>query len=149
MVGDFNKPLVDEDKFGGRGVSVRPSLAFKECLDRCSMVDLRFSRPRYTWKNKRDINNLILERIDRVFMNLEWCALYLDAKVTHLPKYHSDHCPILLEACLVIAVHLTRPFRFQELWLSDISFPNVVSKAWGRNRSLAESIEWFSKEAIV
>ena len=133
MAGDFNKPLVDEDKFGGRGVSVRCSFAFKECLDRCSMVDLRFSRLRYTWKNKRDINNLILERIDRVFMNPEWCAFYLDAKVTHLPKCHSDHYPILLEACLVIAMHLTRPFKFQEFWLSNISFPNVVSKAWGRN----------------
>ncbi|KAK7814770.1 hypothetical protein CFP56_002606 [Quercus suber] len=130
-------------------VEVKASLAFKECLDRCSMVNLGFSGPRYTWTNKRDINNLKLERIDRVFMNPEWCALYPNAKVTHLPRCLSDHCPILLKASLVRAVHLTRPFRFQEFWLSDISFPNVVSKAWGRSRSLAEAIEGFSKESTM
>lgn len=80
-------------------------------------------------------------------MNPEWCALYPDAKVTHLPRCHLDHCSILLEACPVRIVHLTRPFRFQEFWLSDMTFPNVISKAWGNNRSLADSIEGFSKEA--
>ena len=33
------------------------------------MVDMGFSGPRYTWTNKRDISNLILERIDRFFVN--------------------------------------------------------------------------------
>ena len=46
MVGDFNDPLLQEDKFGGRGVSVSRSLAFKDCLDICSMVDMGFSGPR-------------------------------------------------------------------------------------------------------
>ena len=50
MASDFNEPLVDEDKFGGRGVSINRSLLFKECLDKCSMVDLGFSGPRYTLK---------------------------------------------------------------------------------------------------
>ncbi|XP_075654817.1 uncharacterized protein LOC142624982 [Castanea sativa] len=98
MAGDFDESLIDEDKFGGRGVSINGSLLFKECLDKCNMVDLGFSGPRYTWTNKRDINNLILERIDRFFMNLKWCVLYLDAKVTHLPRCHLDYCPVLLEA---------------------------------------------------
>ena len=71
MADDF-LPLVNEDKFGGRGVSVNRSLAFKDCLDLCSMVDMGFFSPRYTWTNKRDINNLILERIDRFFMNPDW-----------------------------------------------------------------------------
>ena len=91
MAGDFNEPLLDEDKFGGREVSINRSPLFKDCLDRCSMMDLGFLGPRYTWTNKRDINNLILERIDRFFMNLEWCTLYLKAKVMHLPRCHSDH----------------------------------------------------------
>nr|XP_023904370.1 uncharacterized protein LOC112016096 [Quercus suber] len=97
MAGDFNEPLVQDDKFGGRGISVNRSLAFKDCLDFCSMVDMGFSGPRYTWTNKRDVNNLILERIDRFFMNPDWCVLYPEAKVTHLPCCHSDHCSVLLE----------------------------------------------------
>ncbi|XP_023881794.1 uncharacterized protein LOC111994169 [Quercus suber] len=149
MAGDFNEPLIDEDKFGGRGVSINRSLAFKECLDWCSMVDMGFSGPRFTWTNKRDINNLILERIDRFFMNPEWCVLYPDAKVTHLPRCHSDHCPVLMEAFPPKAMNLIRPFRFQEFWLSDLSFPNIVSHAWGNSRNLDESIENFSREAVI
>lgn len=48
MVGDFHEPLVDGDKFGGRGVSINCSLAFKDCLDKCSMVDLGLLGSRYT-----------------------------------------------------------------------------------------------------
>ena len=114
MAGDFNEPLVDEDKFGGRGVSINRSLAFKDCLDRCSMVDMGFSGPRYTWTNKRDFSNLMLERIDRYFINPEWCVMYPNARVTHLPRCHSDHCPVLMEALPPSKVKLNRPFRFQE-----------------------------------
>lgn len=59
LIGDFNEPLVSSDKYGGRAVNINNSLQFKECLDRCNMVDLGFSGPRYTWTNKRGINGLI------------------------------------------------------------------------------------------
>ena len=140
MAGDFNEPLVDEDKFGGRGVSVNRSLAFKDCLDGCNMVDMGFAGPRYTWTNKRDVNNLILERIDRYFMNPDWCVLYPDAKVTHLPRCHSDHCPVLLEAIPNCSQAPNKPFRFQEFWLSDLSFPNIVTKAWSSDRRDRKSV---------
>ncbi|XP_050251353.1 uncharacterized protein LOC126698278 [Quercus robur] len=120
MAGDFNEPLIDEDKFGGRGVNINRSLAFKDCLDRCSMVDMGFLCPRYTWTNKRDISNLILERIDRFFMSPEWCVMYPNARVTHLPRCHSDHCPVLMEALPI---------------------------TWNGNRELEESIDYFSKDA--
>lgn len=78
---DFNKPLTGDDKFGGRSVSISRSLMFKECLDKCNMVDMGFSGPRYTWTNRREIHSLIQERIDKFFMNPSWCLLYPDAKV--------------------------------------------------------------------
>lgn len=113
------------------------------------MVDMGFSGPRFTWTNKRDISNLILEIIDRFFMNPEWCVLYLDAKVTHLPRCHSDHCPVLMEALPPKTMNLSRPFRFQEFWLSDMSFPSIVSNAWSNDRNLAEAIDKLSKEATT
>ena len=48
IAGDFNEPLTEEDKFGGRGFSINQSLLFKECLDICNMLDMGFSAPRYT-----------------------------------------------------------------------------------------------------
>ena len=109
---DFNEPLLDEDKFGGRAVSVNNSLLFKECLDRCNIVDLGFAGPRFTWTNKREVSALIQERIDRFFVNLEWWNLFHEARVTHLTRCHFDHCSVLLESTPRRAVHLPCPFKF-------------------------------------
>ncbi|XP_023883670.1 uncharacterized protein LOC111995958 [Quercus suber] len=123
IAGDFTEPLLNEDKFGGRPVNLSRSLLFKDCLDNCNMVDMGFSGPRYTWTNKREINNLIQERIDRIFMNPSWCLLFLGAKVSHLTRCHSDHYSVLLEIVPKQTTFLKRPFRFQSFWLSDPSFP--------------------------
>ena len=58
IVGDFNEPLAKVDKFGGRLVSINRSLLFKDCRDKCNMVDMGFSGPRYMWTNRREINSL-------------------------------------------------------------------------------------------
>ncbi|XP_075645458.1 uncharacterized protein LOC142616504 [Castanea sativa] len=147
IVRDFNEPLLEGDKFGGRPVNFSQPLLFKECLDKCNMVDMGFNGPRFTWSNRRDVNNLIQERIDRFFTNPSWCLLYPNAKVSHLTRFHSDHCPVLLETSPRKAVHLSRPFRLQSFWLSDLSFPSVVSQAWRQPRKLPEAMEKFSKEA--
>nr|XP_023892655.1 uncharacterized protein LOC112004654 [Quercus suber] len=149
IAGDFNEPLAGEDKFGGRPVSINRSLMFKECLDNCNMVDMGFSGPKYTWTNRREIHSLIQERIDRFFMNPSWCLLYPDAKVSHLTRCHSDHCPVLMETNPKRQLQLNRPFRFQSFWLSDPSFPSVVNQAWRHPRKLMEAIEAFSNQASV
>lgn len=59
IAGDFNKPLLNKDKYGGRVVSSSRSLEFKECLDSCNMIDLGFLGPRFTWTNKREVGVLI------------------------------------------------------------------------------------------
>lgn len=45
LAGDFNEPLVYSDIYGGRAISINNSLQFKECLNKCNMVDLGFSGP--------------------------------------------------------------------------------------------------------
>ena len=56
---DFNEPLAKDDKFGGRLVSISRSLIFKECFVKCNVVDIGFNGSRFTWSNRRDVNNLI------------------------------------------------------------------------------------------
>ena len=64
MIGDFNEVLCGEDKFGGNQININRAMKFKACLDSYSFVDLGFVGPKYTWMNKRQLTNLILERID-------------------------------------------------------------------------------------
>ena len=147
VAGDFNEPLIGEDKFGGRAVSVNRSLLFKECLDKCSMIDIGFSGPRFTWTNRRDLHGLIQERIDRFFVNPSWCLLYPEAKVVHLTRCHSDHCPVLLEMQPRGGGGRIRPFKFQTCWLSNPSFPAIVSRSWSHSERLVDAISKFTDEA--
>ena len=136
IAGDFNEPLSSVDKLGGRDVSIRRSLPLKDCLDRCNMIDLGFSGSRFTWANRRDAHILIQERIDRFFVNSNWCTLYPKAKVTHLTRCHSDHCPVLLETSSFEWSKPNVSFKFQSFWLSDPSFPRVVQQAWSQGLHL-------------
>ena len=97
MIGDFNEVLYGEDKFGGNQVNINWAMEFKACLDSCSFVDLGFAGPKYTWANKRQLTDLILEMIDRCFANPLWRVLYPEVAVTHSPKTYSDHHPVLIE----------------------------------------------------
>ena len=93
------------------------------------MIDMGFSRSRFTWTNRRNINALVQERIDRFFANPSWCAAHPDERVTHLTKCVSDHCLVLLKPNPSNEVRLPRPFRFQSFWLSNLSFLGIVSEA--------------------
>ena len=144
---DFNEVLVEEDKYRGRMISTNRSLLFKECLDTCNMVDLGFNGPRFTWTNRRDIFDLVQERIDRFFANPSWCTNFPNAKVTHLTHCLSDHCLVLLESNPSSGVHLPKPFMFHSFWLSDLSFLCIVSEAWGQALPLQTAIDRFAKKA--
>ena len=62
-------------------------------------------------------------------MNPKGCLLYPNAKITHLRRYHFDHCPVVLEMQLDLSGGKKRPFRFQTCLLLDPTFPDVVSQA--------------------
>ena len=127
LAGDFNETLSAEDKFGGRTIGVSSSLLFKECLDNCNMIDIGFSGPRFTWTHKREVHALIQERLDRFFVNPSWCLLYLEARVMHLTRCHSDHCPVMLDMLPRTNTGRARPFKFQTCWLTDPTFPSIVT----------------------
>ena len=126
IMGDFNELLSRHDKLGGNPLNPRRVQLFKECLDSCSMVDLGFHGPNYTWVNKRDVGQFIQERLDRGFANPLWSDLYPEAAIHHLARTHSDHCPVLLKLDNTPASKLTRPFRFQPMWMSHPLFPGIV-----------------------
>ncbi|KAK9988333.1 hypothetical protein SO802_028572 [Lithocarpus litseifolius] len=147
IAGDFNELLSSEDKLGGRPISLYKANIFKECLDACNMADLGFQGPRYTWTNKHDLCSLIQERLDRFFANPDWCVLYPEAQVTHLPRSSSDHCPVLMELEPQPNIRLNRPFRFHSFWLSDNPFPKIVQNAWSTESGLYSSIKKFKRDA--
>ena len=112
--------LVGEDKFGGRIVNINRTFRFQECLDTCKMIDIGFSGARYTWSNNRPLTQLVQERINCVFINAEWNALFSEACVKHLEKGHSNHYLVRLHWDRAQGIRQDRPFRFKPMWLPTL-----------------------------
>ena len=73
--------------------------------------------------------------------------MHPEAHVTHLTKCHSNHCPVLLETTPSRTLQRPRAFVFQSFWLSDCSFPRIVSSAWQSSYSLEGAFEAFADKA--
>lgn len=141
MVVDFNELLSCRDKQGGNLLNPRRVQLFKDCLDACGMVDLGFHGPKFTWVNKREMGLYIQERLDRVFANCDWRGLYPKASVNHLAQTHSNHCLVLLSLEAPSGTRLCKPFRFQPMWMSRPTFPDVVSASWAEDLDLKPNVE--------
>ena len=74
LMGDFNKVLFEDEKLGGNTISQRRVRAIQECMNVCHILDLGFLGPKFTWSNKRGIDDLIQCRLDGCWANLEWKA---------------------------------------------------------------------------
>ncbi|TXG51627.1 hypothetical protein EZV62_024151 [Acer yangbiense] len=70
---------------------------FRQAIDKCDLIELGSSGPRYTWNNKREGKFNIQERIDRFFANNLWRDRFEFVMVEHLGFNSSDHRPILLK----------------------------------------------------
>ena len=133
MLGDFIEILCSDDKYGGRNVNINRALEFKECLDTCNLLDLGFLGPKFIWSNLRQISNLILERIDRCFVNPEWRLTYPEALVTHLPWVFSNHCPVLVKLSRPLPTTINKPFRFHTMWLLHLEFLGLLKTPGSKN----------------
>ena len=96
VMGDFNDDTCEEKKYGGNGICRRRVMEYTGCMDYYNLIDLGFSGTKYTWTNKRDIGDLIQQRLDRVWANSSWKVAFPEALVKHLARNNSDHCPLLL-----------------------------------------------------
>lgn len=70
---------------------------FKEVMEQCSLNDLGYKGPSFTWCNSRKGKARISERIDRYLPNLSWHQKFPHATVTHKTKAHSDNLSIWLD----------------------------------------------------
>jgi hypothetical protein len=131
-MGDLNELMHDYEKLGpGTASNARINL-FRSYVKRCGFIDLGYNGPAYTWTNKRFSSAPTYERLDRCLANAEWCMMYPETTVLHLPMMHSDHTPILV----VLNSNYSqpnKPFRFENWWLLDQDFHDVAHNSWCRS----------------
>ncbi|KAJ1375592.1 Endonuclease/exonuclease/phosphatase superfamily [Sesbania bispinosa] len=123
---------------GGAPLISRLMARFQDTLQNCGLMDVGFSGPPYTW-SWHDVK----ERLDRGVWNASWRLLFLEAIITHLPSFCSDHMALLLDTHPSIQHHFSKPFRFLASWLEDPSFKDLVAGAWGEGQNWLASVNLF------
>lgn len=80
---------------GGALLSHNQMQLFRDVIDECSLVDLGFVGPKYTWSKHFEDDHLIWERLDRGMATNSWFLTFpLGTRVNHLSCNPSDHLPL-------------------------------------------------------
>uniref|UniRef100_A0A2N9GYK3 Reverse transcriptase domain-containing protein n=1 Tax=Fagus sylvatica TaxID=28930 RepID=A0A2N9GYK3_FAGSY len=130
-IGDFNEILKLEEMKGRFARPDRQMRGFRSALDDCGLVDLRYRGFPFTWCNNRDPPFTTWVRLDRAVANMEWLHRFPMAQVEHIDVSKSDHKCLWL-SCLppVVTRSKRRPFRFEEIWMTDGGCEETIMKAW-------------------
>jgi hypothetical protein len=134
-MGDLNELLYSADK-NSQKLNVTHINAFHALIKNCGLFDLGFSRPAYTWTNKRFSSNPIYERLDRCLVNSEWCTNFPVSNVYNMPIIHtiSDHAAILLSTDGPVK-KIKSTFKFENWWLKENDFQNQAKTAWNNSKN--------------
>ena len=144
VISDFNKKIFSDEKLGSAKREAKEMMAFRECLNKCGLVDLGFIGQKYRWCNGRFGGDRTKLRLDRAVANEDWMLGFLDARVFHSSIYISDH--YLIKLSLKRGQNRRsqkRRFMFEAMWIRDTRCREVVESAWdlGGNLSSVQLID--------
>eukprot|EP00253_Pinus_taeda_P001896 PITA_01896 len=114
---DLNLILHSNEKRGGIFTHDRHRRKLEIIMQEHDLVDVVPKNHRFTWNNYRLGKDNIMERLDRIMINISLLSAYSTAYTTVLPYSTSDHYPTIL----VLEAHCPLgpiSFKFSSLWSS-------------------------------
>ena len=96
-MGDSNEILSSNEKNGRLPKPLGLMQNFRNALLNCGLVDLGYNGRIFTWRNGREDDAFVEEKLDWAYATVEWRELFPMVKLSHLCVSYSDHDPILLE----------------------------------------------------
>lgn len=80
-------------------------------------------------------------KLDRAVANSKWTDLFRDFTFTILPRTSSDHHTVCLKCTDVISSSFDRPLKFENAWMTDENFLEVVKRnCFGTNMAMSHSL---------
>ncbi|XP_075645287.1 uncharacterized protein LOC142616293 [Castanea sativa] len=128
--GDFNELTRASEKMGGSNRNQSQMQLFREIIGDCGFIDLSFVGSPFTWRKHSADGHFIWERLDRGLANNDWFLKFLGLKVHHLHSDTSDHSPLWITPDGLNLPSFAKPFRFEEMWLSDRGCSKIVEVVW-------------------
>ncbi|KAJ9675680.1 hypothetical protein PVL29_024549 [Vitis rotundifolia] len=92
----------------------------------CELLDLPLRNAPFTWSNMQE--SPVCKRLDRFLYSNEWELFFPQSLQEVLPKWTSDHWPIVLDTNPF--KWGPTPFRFENMWLQHPSFKECLSSWW-------------------
>ncbi|RVW48808.1 hypothetical protein CK203_104316 [Vitis vinifera] len=115
--GDFNVIRRSSKKLGGSRLT--PSMKdFDDFIRDCELIDLPLRSASFTWSNMQE--NPVCKRLDCFLYSNEWEQVFPQSLQGVLPRWTSDHWPIVLETNPFKWGPM--PFRFENMWLQHPNF---------------------------
>lgn len=127
--GDMNSVVSPDEKRGGVPLTPGDLCGFSNFINQCHLLDLGLSGFLYTWRNNREGEGYIQERLDRALATPSWRSRFKHATVEHLHSMGSDHNALPLNLFPNV-VQRRVPFRFDERWTKEEDFGPVIKHAW-------------------
>ena len=123
ILGDFNNIRTPFERMGAcqRGLEDNNIKEFNEWIVDLEVEGVLWVGRKFTWFR---LNGSAKNKLDKIFVSLEWLAKWPRSTQFTLDRNFSDHCPILLRS-----KHIDwgpKPFRILDCWFQDRSFRKVV-----------------------
>lgn len=130
-IGDFNAVLGAHEKVGGHPPPSLSCADFLSFTNDANLLHLPTSGTFFTWTNGRRGRNRIQLRLDRALCNSVALDFWDALNVVALPRFKSDHSPLLL-TCQLGTKSFASPFKFMKVWCEDNRCKGVVQQAWSQ-----------------
>uniref|UniRef100_A0A803QN97 Reverse transcriptase domain-containing protein n=1 Tax=Cannabis sativa TaxID=3483 RepID=A0A803QN97_CANSA len=124
ILGDFNEILSKEERIGKK-VKYNEATEFIDCVHCCQLEDIKFRGSYFTWSNKRQGNERIWSKIDRVLANRKWMDDFSNAQVAFMVEGLFDHTPLLSQ--FIPNSRGKSPFKYFRMWSSHPRFLEIVT----------------------
>uniref|UniRef100_A0A803QR69 DUF4283 domain-containing protein n=1 Tax=Cannabis sativa TaxID=3483 RepID=A0A803QR69_CANSA len=126
LLGDFNEILHKEERVGKK-VKYKATTEFANCIEICHLEDLKASGNFYRWCNKRQDDERIYSKIDRVLVNEAWLDKLANSEVVFLTEGAFDHTQIVLTIYPEV-LSGKKPFKDFKMWATHSQFPGILVK---------------------
>ncbi|GJT13940.1 RNA-directed DNA polymerase, eukaryota, reverse transcriptase zinc-binding domain protein [Tanacetum coccineum] len=133
LLGDFNVILSYNENSRGIRINNMGVYEFRDCVEFLNIEDVKITGLFFTWiQKRRDPNNGILKKLDRVMGNGKFVDAYVNAFANFLPFGVSDHSPAVL-VFPEVKSRKNRAFRFLNYLTEKKEFITIVRDNWNVN----------------
>jgi hypothetical protein len=111
---------------------------FNWIINSYGLREVFMSGGHFTWSNNQI--DPTLEKLDRVLMNASWEALFPLTNLRKIPRFISDHNPLLL--CTdQERIKKSKQFCFETAWLKHVDFLPKIKEIWEKSVSVENAVE--------